>query len=337
MIRNTIPQRLRQQGLSLVEVMVSVVIGLFLVVGATSVYVSSSSTSNSDDAIARLQETARYAMSMIEGDTRLANYWGLVKNSAGIINKPSQSDVTKLASDAVKNTDAVKCGATFAIDVEKFVDGSNNSYNLECAAKNEAVPSSDTFTIRRASAIVSAMDDKLVQLCAKRSETEIVRGGTCSGEMHDMMVHAYYVDKQSEQSAKLPSLRRKALGLNTAGNGPGFQDIEIIPGVEDMQIQFGWGPGTEGSAVEYVNPQNAALAAGQVVAVRIWLLIRSENPDNGYKDTQTYEYGDRALANGAATADLSGAGAATLAYKPDDNYRRLLVSRTFFLRNTAGT
>jgi hypothetical protein len=84
-----------------------------------------------------------------------------------------------------------------------------------------------------------------------------------------------------------------------------------------------------------VNP-SAIPAGAQVVSVRIWLLVRAENPEVGFRDTRTYQYADRATATGT-TNNLNAANAAGRAYAPADSFRRLLVSRTIQIRNALGT
>jgi len=330
-------QRLYQktQGLSLVEILVAMVIGLFLVVGATTVYVNSRKSSDVDDAVARLQETARYAMNVIETDVRMANFWGLAKNGAAIVNKPSQLSAPNPSAAMVASiTGLTACGATYSVDVEKYVEGSNNQYSpVSCAASTGAVATADTLTVRRAAIAAStAVDSTKLQICSNRNHTAIINGGTCTDEIHDLIVNHYYVDRQSSLSSSLPSLHRRQLIT-----GPTFRDDEIIPGVEDIQVQFGWdSTGTSARAEQYVNPDSAVLAGGQIVAVRVWILVRAESADPAYRDARQYEYGDRAATNGS-TSDLSAAGSAAYAYVPNDNYRRLLVSRTIFVRNAVGT
>jgi type IV pilus assembly protein PilW len=311
------------RGLTLVEIMVSMVIGLILVVGATTLYVNSRKSADVDDATARLQEVARYAMSVIESDTRMANYWGLIKDGASISNKPSQTGSN--AAGLITSTAALNCGATHAIDVEQAVTGSNNSYPFSgsCAAFGGAAASSDTLTVRHASASTSAPAVNKLHICSTRVAGEIMRNTACGGgELHDLVVNSYYIGTQSTGSTTVPSLRRKSLGAAegaAAATQPGFRDVEIIPGVEDMQVQFGWEPDVGGSAVRYVNPGDAVLATGQVVSVRIWLLVRAESADPSFADRRAYQYADRA------------------SFTPNDNFRRLLVSRTIFIRNAAGT
>jgi len=264
----------------------------------------------------------------------MANYWGVVKGGP-FTNKPSQTGSNSPA--LVGGTGAANCGAIYAIDVENYIAAGNNSYafGATCAANTGAVTSADTLTVRRAAIPIAAADATRLQMCTTRSSAEITLGGACTGdgaEIHDLMTNIYYIDQQSNQSATYPSLRRKSLVA-----GPAFQDVEIIPGIEDMQIQLGWDSGESGQAVQYVNPGSAVLGSGgQIVAVRIWLLVRGETTDRQFADSRTYEYGDRYASNGVVN-NLNAASSSTKAYKPNDNFRRVLVSRTFFVRNAKGT
>ena len=104
----------------------------------------------------------------------------------------------------------------------------------------------------------------------------------------------------------MPSLRRKVFTGDTSSN---VADEEVLPGVEDLQIQFGVdtdpvGSANRGSIDRYVNPGDPILTPGdaafipdaEILAVRIWLRIRAENIEVGYKDTRAYVYADQNLA-----------------------------------------
>ncbi len=69
----------REAGVSLVELLVSLAIGGVLIFGAMKAYVDSRRAYAIDETIVRMQETARYALSVMEPDLRMANYWGLLK------------------------------------------------------------------------------------------------------------------------------------------------------------------------------------------------------------------------------------------------------------------
>ena len=76
-------------------------------------------------------------------------------------------------------------------------------------------------------------------------------------------------------------------------------------------------PESDGRATRYVDPDFPDLDRLQVVSVRIWVRVRSEQPDPGFVDNRTYRYANR---------EYTPAGA-------DRNFRRLLLSRTIALRN----
>jgi type IV pilus assembly protein PilW len=337
----------RIRGFSLVELMVALIIGSFLIIGAVTVYVQSRNTYSVNETVARLQENARYALSTLEPDIRLANYWGLMNDAELITGTLGNNPLT--APDTTND-----CGAGFDIDLRRPIVGINNDYTLACAAGPAAgVPdpaftrTPDTIVVRHAAEQRSPAADGTLQIYTTRhgGASRIFNDATAPGaasalldtppygrqaEVRDLVVRAYYVSAASSQ-ARLPSLRRQNL-VST----PQFTDEEILPGVEDLQIQFGIDLGADdngdgviddddgngmpdrynGIAVRYVNPGDAALATAQVVAVRLWLLVRSEAAEVGYTNNTRYDYAD------------------VVNYRPNDAFRRLLVSRTIQIRNT---
>ena len=105
-------------------------------------------------------------------------------------------------------------------------------------------------------------------------------------------------------------MRRKRL---VAGS---ILDEEVISGVEDMQTRFGIDINGDTNADTYVDPQaDPASYGGQIVAARIWLRVRAEEPDVGFSDDRAYAY-----------ADVDAA-------PSNDHVRRIVVSRTISLRN----
>lgn len=273
--------RQKQLGVNLIEIMVAMAIGLFLVLGATTLYVNTKKTSDVDDSIARLQETARYALSVLETDVRMANYWGIKKDGADFENKDANNvPADSTASALGASTSTGYCGGAYATNTEAYVAATNNDYGIpNCTAQFNASASADTLTVRRtATAIATAGSDTRLQVCSTRKTSTMVKNAsaTCpNGELHNLIAHGYYIDRQSDQGNAVPSLRRKTLI-----DGPAFSDVEIMPGVEDMQIELGWDDSNTDAAgaVRYVQPEDAALATGRVVAVRVWLLIRAEQP-----------------------------------------------------------
>lgn len=65
-----------QRGLTIVELMVGLALGLFLLGGVLQIYLSSNQTYRSTEALSRMQENARFAMDFLQADIREAGYKG---------------------------------------------------------------------------------------------------------------------------------------------------------------------------------------------------------------------------------------------------------------------
>lgn len=66
----------KQQGLSLVELMISVALGLILMTGVMKIFVSSKVVFGTQQGLSRIQETGRLAIDFIARDVRMAGYYG---------------------------------------------------------------------------------------------------------------------------------------------------------------------------------------------------------------------------------------------------------------------
>lgn len=64
------------RGFSLIELLVSMAIGLFIMLGAMSIFVSSKHSYAQQDASSQMQENARFALEMLARDTRIAGMSG---------------------------------------------------------------------------------------------------------------------------------------------------------------------------------------------------------------------------------------------------------------------
>ena len=371
--RDVVRSARQQRGLSLVELLVAIAIGAVLIFGATQAYVDSRNAYTVNESVSRMQETARYAMSVLEPDIRMANYWGLLKGAEPITNKASKTDpVASFAGGA-----ATDCGNNFGVDLENGIEGTDASYPTtapKCKPFNDnRMPTSDTITVRRASRIPSSSPTAVgpLRVCSTHTNGTLATSSTpplCAAAltadandpialMSDLIVNLYYVDNDSDGSGTtgngIPSLRRQWLNPATKE----FKDQEIIRNVEDLQVQFGvdrtGGFGTgRGAATQYLeagtdltNLLTSTTKPAQIVSVRIWLLVRADTPEVGFTDTRVYTYGSRT--GSTNTGDLTAIGSKTKPYQPSLNsdnsptgvkhYRRVLITRTIQLRNALGT
>ncbi|WP_258223915.1 prepilin-type N-terminal cleavage/methylation domain-containing protein, partial [Stenotrophomonas sp. HMWF003] len=77
--------RMRQAGLSLVELMIAMVIGLLLMLGVIQVFIASQAASRLSEGVARVQENGRFALDFLERDVRMAGHMGCVNDQGHIV------------------------------------------------------------------------------------------------------------------------------------------------------------------------------------------------------------------------------------------------------------
>ena len=326
------PPPTRGAGMTLIELMIALAIGSFLLLGAVTVFVQSRTTFRVSESISRLQENARFALDRLEADVRMAGFWGLSTRSNKIQGRARPADP---AAFAVAND----CRNNWAVHLDLAVAGSNNGYPAAaCASRYSAAAQSfaDTLVIRRAAVDPDPLPDRgtLYVQSARLGDGRLFIGqvvppgyAAATSRSHRLVVNGYYVSQDSTVSQPdnpVPSLRVKTL-IGTGG-GPSIVDQEVLPGVEDLQVQLGIDtdvPGAlnRGSVDRYVNFGSPLLDPAlnpdtAVVAVRLWLRVRAERPEPGFVDTATYEYADQDVP------------------APGDRFRRVVVSKTIHLRNS---
>jgi type IV pilus assembly protein PilW len=319
--------RTNQAGMTLVELLVALAIGSFLMIGAVQVYNQSRQAFVINESIARVQETAQFAMDTIEADLRMASNWGRHSRGTAIEGASvlGNANPNGLAAPAT-------CGADWALDLSRPVVGTNNNYALACTATGTggAQANSDVVTTRRATVAPTGLSGTAGKLQIQTTriqgtlfDTGVMPSGytVADSETHDLLVNSYYVAASSDLIPGVPTLRRKSLAQ--VGGASTITDQEVAPGVQNMQLQFGVDVDDDNTVDRYVNPGDAILTPGsagyipgsRVLTARIWLVVRGIGIETGLQDIVNYAPGDVALGT------------------YNDSIRRMQVSKTILLRN----
>ena len=334
LISQTNPQlRRTQTGLTMVELMVALAIGSFLMIGAVQIFNQSRQAFVINESIARVQETAQFAMDTVEADLRMASNWG--RNSRPLAVEGRAVDGDPNPSSLALPATMLVCGDDWAMDLAMSVDGIDNDFTLPCAPPGDGIAQamSDVVTIRRATVAPVADEAGRLQIQTTRVGGQLFIDGNptlCVPAVspeppncttHNLLVNSYYVAANSELIPGVPTLRRKSLTM--VGNVMTIEDQEVAPGVENLQVQLGIDVNEDNTVDRYVDPGDpiydpAAVGyapGARVLTVRVWIVIRGVTPEVGISDTRSY----------------SPAGVSLGA--PNDGYRRMQVSKTILLRN----
>jgi len=288
----------RTSGFTLIEITVALAVSLIAMFAAVRLYTHAGSALRSAQAQHSLTETARLALTAIRRDAELAGYLAF--------GEPDRIADTLANSPVTVGND---CGPAWAVALDEPVGGDNNGYRWACPAYAHApVFAADTLVFRyvdtrRAETLEPG---RLYLDSSPGAEPRIFTALRSEVSANDTLastnaIHArgYYVSRTSAGSTAaepVPALRMKSLSRSSAG--PRIVDAEVQPGIEDMQIEFGIdtdaaeGP-RSGSVERYVSADEIDTTS-RVVAIRVWLLVRSAYRERGFAGATLPAYADRA-------------------------------------------
>ncbi|MBB5882872.1 type IV pilus assembly protein PilW [Xanthomonas arboricola] len=94
--------RIRVSGVSLIELMIALVIGLVLMLGILQVFAASKTAYRLSEGLARTQENARFAIDYLQRDIRMAGHFGCVSDQSHLQNADAlQSNFASNADQAL--------------------------------------------------------------------------------------------------------------------------------------------------------------------------------------------------------------------------------------------
>lgn len=317
--------RVVERGFSLVEMMVSITIGLMIIAALTGVLASNSRSSKTNDRTAELQSNGRYALDHLKRELRHADYRGytwMTPNTSAVAIANECLEIAAVAGSFVNNLSQGIWGAN-----------GSNPYAANCL--NSGYLQGDVLVIRRVSNAALTSPTPLVNGELYFRST-FIKGemfqagagaiaatgapnntdGTPFGEpLADFLVqeYVYYIgqgDCNGGGTASIPALCRLALGGGTMAKEM------VVSGIEQMHIQYGRTPLSSGTTQFYPADQiTSATDWEDVSSVRIWLLARNSQAESGYSNTSSYAMGD-------------------ITYGPmTDSFRRQLFTTVVQLRN----
>ncbi len=294
----------RQQGLTLIELMVAIVIGLILTAVVIQIFIGSQQTYRFQESLSRVQENGRYGVERISRDLRMVGY-----QACGGIEMP----INDYRSDANGDADI------FADGVRGYAADGPHGYDInplddsEVLALGVMAPTDLVFESDSPPALSTTHGRSDFDMCdvvflQSRSCTfgkrfysgaagaaDVVNtsgsGSDCSnsglGPQTDWpdiggatALHAtevvYYVGEGDQGEP--------ALFMLTVGTDP----VELVEGVEGFHVRYGVDLGDAPGADEYVL-RGDVNNWEDVVSVRIHLLVRGAE-DNVTDEPQTYSF-----------------------------------------------
>jgi type IV pilus assembly protein PilW len=302
----------RQQGFSLVEMMVAMLVSLILLAGVSQIYLSSRQSYRMQESLSRVQENGRFALEFLSRDIRMSDFWGCANldqvtnnlNPAGGTGYIDYDQGGLSASDntGMNGTDVIILRGAYSTNMNVLPNGMAGYGPLQ----------SSDITIGNNNNL-NQCDIVIIADCAKADIFQINNanpggtgqlvhntGTTCSPSNYNTVSctggNAHCLSKIYAGDASIYRMQQVVYSLGAGAQGEpalfrqqnGNAALELVDGIADFQLRYGEDIDGDLTADYYV-PASQVVDLGRVVSVRVWVLARSYE-DNLAPTPQTYNW-----------------------------------------------
>ena len=300
---------LQQQGFTLVELMVSMTLGLILTAGLVQIFVSNKQSFLMSQALSNVQESGREGAMILAREIRNADYWGCITAATSVknnLNPGGTDDVLDFSRGLEIYPDADSDNA--------IVDGSHvivmRGIGGGPEVTVEKVPAADSAALHVSDASLFDVGDIL--LVSDCEHANIFQVSRANENGNDLVVHntggtmqpgnaVNTMPKKYSDNAKIyrPSVTRysvqadadgrrslvveRALVADNSGSANTLGTaVELVADIRDMRTQLGVDTDGDGAINSWQDPPakdatNAADVLAQTLAVKVSILVRSRD------------------------------------------------------------
>jgi type IV pilus assembly protein PilW len=286
---------IRQRGFSLVELMISLVLGGLIIAAVGTVYLGSRQSFRTQDAVARMQEGARYAFETVSVDLRQVGFGCASVNTDPVdatwynnlfkqplLGYESGAGLPGSVTGAIANTDALMALRADKSRESQLATATSTKTPHGLSAGGLAVISEvySDATVYTASA-ASGTNITLNAASALPCKPGAPVVATANFMLLPLSGHIYYL---KNNAAGEPSLYRETLLANGTTEAQ-----ELVEGVENMQITYGEDTSQvsvadcpdDGCSADVYVAADAVTNWNRVVSVRLTLTMRSAETSVG--------------------------------------------------------
>jgi len=268
----TLPERIHARGLSLIELMIAMALGLLIVLGVTNIFVNTGRSVRQDERLSRLQEELRFGTARLTQDIELAGFWSSLFNPGAVQLDPSLTALT-VSNDcgpAVAGEAASSPRSRWAfgnLQPLQYVDNASATTAaaaFPCIASDEIRPNTDIIAIKKLFAArayrysgVAAVESRqdmaanrfylktngalgylfLQEAVGSLANPTLVPAIPTPYDYWEYSPAVYFIRNYSVSPGdNIPSLCRKMIDSN---GSPRFESECIATGIEDLQIEYG--------------------------------------------------------------------------------------------------
>ena len=327
-----------QRGVTLIELMISLTLGLILLAALLTVFSNSSAARSELERTSRQIENGRYAVQLLADDLRVAGFYGEL--NVGSMPVPAVLPDPCSISPAVWNT-------AIPLHIQAYDDGVGQPACLPINVK----PNTDVLVVRRAKTCVAGVAgcepvaagkaylqaslcntdpaQHVLDLQGSAAFPLMQKDCATAAAKREYMVNIYYISNDNGSGQSVPTLTRLEMSSGI------LVQVPLVEGIEEMNIEYGIDTDSDGQPDAYTaDPTNFTYPGctnctpgnnwTNVLTARVHVLARSVDISPGHSDTRTYRLG------------LNAGGVPVVVGPKNDRYRRNVYSAMVRIANPAG-
>lgn len=340
------------RGLSLVELMISITIGMLIVASLALLFSNSSLSRGEAERTGQRIDNGRYALELLAQDLQNAGYF-------------AEFDPRQLSLPTDKPDPCLTGSADLVAALRLHVQGYDDVATSVLSCISDVKAGTDIVVVRRANGCVNgavgctaiASGDFAFQASSCSSTSELAHGSALSyfalsndlsaliktkkdcttvADIRRYLIRIYYIASNDKPGDGIPTLKRAEF------TGGAWSVVSLVQGIENMQIEHGLDSNTDGSADVYTPSPDAYLSCSNltnpscvqqwaaVVTAKITLLSRNLEPSSGHSDAKIYTLGN--FADGPSGAS----GTEKTAGPFNDAFKRNLYQQLIRFQNVSG-
>ena len=331
-----------QRGLSLVELMISLTIGLILLLGITTLIVQQSSSRDELEKSSRQIENGRYAVQLLHDDLEHAGFYGNYFN----LPAPPAAMPDPCITTPLTGSGSLDEAMSLPIQGYDVLPSATTTSPITCLDSRNYKQGTDILVIRRADSnpvSVAAATGTGGQVYLQSTPASHLLGtgsntaaftltyntstNTSVAELRRYLVHIYYISPCSvpagggttctctqsagscigadDNGSPIPTL--KMLELSASGATTSFKAVPLVEGIENMQFDYGIDADSDGYPDNnYTTVPASTTDWSNVMAIRLNLLARNTECTTGYTDSKTYALGQAGNVSAPAATCTNG-------------------------------
>ncbi|MCK5727746.1 MAG: PilW family protein [Methylococcales bacterium] len=320
----TLQVNTKQSGMTLIEIMIAMLIGVFLLGGVMQIFMSSRQSYRMQDNLSRMQENGRFAMDFLTRDIRMVGHQGcstkapkrwldpknpnpnpmpmtMAADGLGIIGKDNVSNnwntgFCGASGECTQDTDVFS--AHYGNVCSNLSDDQNTpNANIQIPVPNQCdikkydvllisdCKSADIFIATSASK--GGVKQTIAHANNQNTSSNLLKGYKKDAQLFKLNAFSYFIRKGKNGQ---PALWRMNNTKRTSGNNP----VELIEGIENMQILYGEDTNKDKTPDYYLAAETMGLDMSKVVSVRVELLTVSHD-DNLTLSPVTYTFNQQEI------------------------------------------